>query len=223
MEHKEGLFASSLGLYVLAGFLCLASFLGCADNNIIPASKIAYGKVKLSWNNAPGVISYNIYFSGAAGVTRWNSTKISDAANPLAVTDLVPGKTYYFGITAVSESGESEILGEKSYAATDKDGFIDFGDLTLKAQILKSPEAGEQVPGAPVTLAWDDVPGAVSYNIYWSDSPGVTRQHGKKIANVTNPYTITGLKRGQTYYFVVTAVSRTEESSESEEISFSVK
>ncbi|MGE5257541.1 MAG: fibronectin type III domain-containing protein, partial [Hyphomicrobiales bacterium] len=115
------------------------------------------------------------------------------------------------------------VLSEKSYVATDKDGFVNFGDLALKAQILKSPEIREQVPGAPVTLAWDNVPGAVSYNIYWSESPGVTRQYGKKIANVTNPYTIKGLKRGQTYYFVVTAVSRYEESRESEEISFSVK
>ncbi|MGE5257655.1 MAG: hypothetical protein ACM3KE_13335, partial [Hyphomicrobiales bacterium] len=148
MEHKESRFPSSLDLYFLLCSLCLASFLGCADNNIIPASKIVYGKVTLSWNNAPGAISYNIYFAGAAGVTKWNSTKISNAANPMAVTDLVLGNTYYFGITAVSESGESDVLSEKSYVATDKDGFVNFGDLALKAQILKSPEIREQVPGA---------------------------------------------------------------------------
>ena len=156
-------------------------------------------------------------------MTKWNSTKIPNAANPMVVTDLVPGRTYHFGITGVSESGESDILSEKSYAVTDKDGSLDFGDLSQKAPNLKSQETRPQVPGATATLAWDNVPEAVSYNIYWSESPGVTRENGRKIPNVTNPYTVKGLKRGQTYYFVVTAISNSGESKESEEISFTVK
>ncbi len=47
-----------------------------------------------------------------------------------------------------------------------------------------------------VTLAWDDVPNATSYNIYWSDKPGVTKKSGTKISNVKNPHKLTGLKRG---------------------------
>ena len=223
MDHQNGDFRSSLSLYFLVCFLSSASFFGCVDNDIIPVSKIASSKVTLSWNNVHSAISYNIYFAGTAGVTKWNSSKIPNAANPMVVTDLVPGRTYYFGITGASESGESDILIEKSYTATDKDGFLNFGDLSLEAQDLKSQEIKQQVPGAPVTLAWDNVPEAVSYNIYWSDSPGVSKQNGNKIANVTNPYTVKGLTRGQTYYFVVTAVSHSGESNESEEISLSVK
>jgi hypothetical protein len=41
-----------------------------------------------------------------------------------------------------------------------------------------------------------------------------------KISNVKSPHTIKGLKRGTTYYFVVTAVNAFEESQVSEEISF---
>lgn len=46
-----------------------------------------------------------------------------------------------------------------------------------------------------------------TYNIYWSNNPGVTKQNGSKIANVTSPYTHTGLSNGQTYYYIVTEVS----------------
>jgi hypothetical protein len=73
-----------------------------------------------------------------------------------------------------------------------------------------------------VTLAWDDVPNATSYNIYWSDNPGVTKKNGTKISNVKNPHKITGLKKGKEYYFIVTAVNASGESKESEELSFTV-
>jgi fibronectin type 3 domain-containing protein len=74
-----------------------------------------------------------------------------------------------------------------------------------------------------VSLAWDNVADASSYHIYYGEAPGVTKQNGKKIANVSNPHTITGLTRGKVYYFVVTAARKNGESEESEEISFSVE
>jgi fibronectin type 3 domain-containing protein len=73
-----------------------------------------------------------------------------------------------------------------------------------------------------VTLTWDKVPNATAYNVYWSSSPGVNRYNGKKISNAKNPVTITGLKRGNTYYFVVTSVNGIEESEESAELSYIV-
>jgi len=69
------------------------------------------------------------------------------------------------------------------------------------------------------TMSWKNVAYADSYNIYYSDSPGVTKQNGKKIANVGNPFTFEGLQRGKTYYVIVTAVYAYEESKESEELS----
>ena len=73
-----------------------------------------------------------------------------------------------------------------------------------------------------VTLGWENVPNATSYNIYWSDKPGVTKKNGTKISNVKNPHKITGLKKGKKYYFIVTAVNDSGESKESEEFSFTV-
>ena len=73
-----------------------------------------------------------------------------------------------------------------------------------------------------VTLAWDDIPNAISYNIYWRNKPGVTKNNGTKISNVRNPHKIVGLKKGEKYYFVVTAINASGESKESEEISFTI-
>lgn len=73
-----------------------------------------------------------------------------------------------------------------------------------------------------VTLAWDNMPDASSYNIYWNDKPGVTRRNGTKIGNAKNPHKLKGLVKGKKYYFVVTAVYPSGESSESAEFSFTV-
>jgi len=80
----------------------------------------------------------------------------------------------------------------------------------------------EAAGSSDVTLAWDDVPNATSYNIYWSDKPGVNRQNGTKISNVKNPYKMKGLKKGKKYYFVVTAVNASGESNPSDEFAFVV-
>ena len=70
-----------------------------------------------------------------------------------------------------------------------------------------------------VTLTWDNVPEASSYNIYWSAKPGVTKKNGNKISNVKNPHNIAKLQKGKKYYFVVTAVNGSDESNISEEFS----
>ena len=71
-----------------------------------------------------------------------------------------------------------------------------------------------------VEISWDDVLDASSYNIYWSESQGMSKTNGTKISDVTSPYTLTGLTNGITYYYVVTAVDASgNESDESAEVS----
>jgi hypothetical protein len=69
------------------------------------------------------------------------------------------------------------------------------------------------VPGEQqITLSWDPAPGATSYNVYWSTSRDVGTTNGTLIANVSTPYTHTGLLDNTTYYYVVTAVANGLES-----------
>jgi acyl-CoA thioesterase-1 len=81
------------------------------------------------------------------------------------------------------------------------------------------PLASNLVSGE-VTLTWNEVPGAISYNVYGSTSPGVTKLSGSKFRNASSPFTITQLETSKTYYFVVTVVTDSGESKESKEISY---
>ena len=218
MENGKYNFAINAYFYFLGFLLAITSLSACSEN-IPPASNLVSGGVTLSWNEVPNAISYNVYGSTSPGVTKFNGFKFRNPPNPLTITKLQPGKTYYFVVTVITDSGEGEESKELSYTAVmDKVGFIDFKNLIdkpIKDQKSSTSEKGN------VTLAWDNVPNATSYNIYWKDSPGVTKRNGEKISNVKNPHTIKGLKPG-TYFFVVTAVNELGESEESEEFSISV-
>lgn len=95
-------------------------------------------------------------------------------------------------------------------------------DKTVSAiySFLPPPPAGiiSASGTGQVTLNWNSVPGATSYNLYYSTTPGVTRASGVKKGNVTSPYNVTPLTNGTPYYFVVTAVNTNGEGTESSEV-----
>jgi lysophospholipase L1-like esterase len=107
----------------------IISLSGCSGN-IPPASRIESGKVTLSWDEVPDANSYNIYGSTSPGVTTLRGKQFSNVPNPYTITRLQPGKTYYFVITVVTNSGESIESKEISYTAiADTEGSIDFGNI----------------------------------------------------------------------------------------------
>jgi len=114
---------------------------------------------------------------------------------------------------------------QNKYSAVSKDTglLIYVGDVPAAGIATGPAETNEDMETRDVTLTWGSVPGAVSYNVYWSESPGVNRLNGNKITDIKSPRTtVKGLKPGNTYYFVVTAVKGSAESPESEEITFTV-
>ncbi|MCK4987142.1 MAG: fibronectin type III domain-containing protein, partial [Desulfobacterales bacterium] len=99
-----------------------------------------------------------------------------------------------------------------------------FSNAITSSELKAKPTVKYSTPKThDVTLTWDEIPNVTSYNIYWSDKPGVTKKNGTKISNVKNPHKIVGLKKGKKYYFVVTAVNASGESEESKELSFTVE
>jgi len=64
-----------------------------------------------------------------------------------------------------------------------------------------------------ITLNWNKVEGATSYNVYFSNSPNVMPANGTKAGGITETsYAHTGLKNNMMYYYIVTAVKASEES-----------
>jgi hypothetical protein len=72
---------------------------------------------------------------------------------------------------------------------------------------------------AKVTLTWDAVSGAASYNVYWATATGVRKGTGTRIANASSPYVHQGLANGTTYYYAVTAGNASGEGDASQEVS----
>ncbi|MDD2310031.1 MAG: fibronectin type III domain-containing protein [Desulfuromonadaceae bacterium] len=162
----------------------------------VPASLTAVGgtnKVTLSWAAAGGASSYNLYWSTTPGVTTANGTKVAGITTPYVKTGLAAGTAYYFIVTATNSAGES----------------------APSPQVTATTSAPVPV-FKQLTLAWDPVAGASSYNLYWSTVPGVTTANGTKISGISSPsYVHTGLAAGTTYYYVVTAVNSANESAAS--------
>jgi len=421
---------AQLLLFYQLPILIMMFLAGCSGNENIPLASIIHSsEVTLTWQDVPDATTYNVYLSTSPGITTLNSYKISDVTNPITITDLTLGTTYYFVVTVEKDGGASGRSNEISYKAINSAGMIQIGDILIhpktiakssesksvsqashseskpaakpKAQqpqipstrqstgiiicfgdslaygtgasngmdypsqlakmidrritnkglpgdttasalrrlnrdvLSKNPDlvlitlggndlkngiskdiafrnlkqivqainkqgakviiGGLNFPGkdrgygkgydvlsqqteaillpniftdifenpnlmsdpihpnnsgyrivarrfykaiesyeleikpkvqasttepSDVTLAWDDVPNATSYNIYWSDRPGVTKKNGTKISNVKNPHKIAGLKIRKKYYFVITAVNASGESKESKELSF---
>ncbi len=91
---------------------------------------------------------------------------------------------------------------------------------------VPNPRNGNQAATAPsaptglsatadntqVTLTWDAVAGATSYNVSWSNEFDSGSETGITGAGGTITYTVTGLGNGQAYDFAVTAVNAAGES-----------
>ena len=90
----------------------------------------------------------------------------------------------------------------------------------------KKPDAPAGLTAASgssqVALAWTASSGATSYNLYFSNAAGVTPANGTKVSSINaNSYTQTGLANG-TYFYVVTAVNASGESTASSQVSAAV-
>ena len=161
--------------------------------------------------------SYNIYYSTSSGLTTTQyDNKITGASSPYEVTGLTNGVTYYFIVTGVNSAGEGEASGVVAAAPFEP-------ETAPSAPVNVMAEAGDQ----KVTLTWasgdEDLyrnSPAESYNIYYSETSGVTAaNYDQKITDATSPREITGLTNGVTYYFIVTGVNATGEGEASTEVS----
>ncbi len=95
----------------------------------------------------------------------------------------------------------------------------DINELKSDTTTPLAPTGVTATPGnGDVTIAWTAVSGAISYNIYWSNTSGVNLSNGNMIPLVTSPYIQTGLTNSTPYYYVVTAVNGFGESNPSTQV-----
>lgn len=108
----------------------------------------------------------------------------------------------------IPEVTQNEVL-VFQLTVTDNDGLSNSATDYLNVFNLKPTNGTLQaIPeDSQISLTWTPASTAVSYNLYWGTSPGVTKATGTKIANVVSPYLHTGLTNDVTYYHVLTSVN----------------
>ena len=141
--------------YCLSVFWVMMSFLGCKQPiKITPPERAPLsGDVTLLWNEIPGADAYNVYVSDMPGVTKASGYKIQNVTNPFRVNQLKPGKTYFFVVTVINASGESQESKELAYySVAEKIGLIYWKSLfdePIQNLVVASAEKGKEIEATP--------------------------------------------------------------------------
>ena len=165
------------------------------------------GWIRLSWLPSAGAKSYNIYYDKSPNVSIASVFKIAGAKSPRYVAPLIDGMRYFLIVTAVSDSGESAVSFE-----------------TSAVPAVAAPPTPEDLHvsegNGQVSLDWKSVKEAVSYSIYYANEMAVSKQTGTKVSVTNgNKGVVTGLTNNKPYFFVITSVNESGESSESNWVS----
>ena len=189
-----------MAIVLLAGVVGSA----VAEDPQLIAAFFVKGKVGLKWRPIDGITEYNIYRKSADG----EYAKISATdKDHFFDTDLVPGATYTYKISIVGGDGTEKFSAEKNVTIPGM----------AEGEFAPPSWVGLRVDQSKILLNWDPVPNALAYNILRSTTPGgeyevVGNSQTSKFADNT------GLERGQTYYYVLTAMNADfEETEQSEE------
>jgi hypothetical protein len=119
-----------------------------------------------------------------------------------------PEKGSYVVLTPVSNQDRGSIPGKISKAPM----------VDLEGKILQSPTISITTDSEHNTLFWNAVADVNRYNLYWSNSKGVTKYNGRQIKGVQSGYSHAHLNWNSTFYYVVTSEKNGRESAESNEV-----
>ena len=149
------------------------------------------GKPVLKWDAVTSAMEYQVYRK----VGKDGSYKKMTTVTGTTYTDksAEAGKTYYYKIRAVSETGiTSDYSSEKARTC----------DLPQpKVSVTNVASSGK------IKLTWEKVSGATKYEVYRATSKNGTYS---KLGSTTNTsYTNTGASAGKTYYYKVKAIHST--------------
>lgn len=151
-----------------------------------------------------GADTYHVYWQNTLG----ENGKIENVESGDSVMGLVNGITYYYRLVAANSGGESEPSAQVG--------------ATPSVPLPSAPADASASPGnSQVTIRFNSVEGAMSYNLYWKEGPegGVDLETDHCIEGIVSPYVHDGLGNGTTYHYVVTAVGPGGQSAASAEVS----
>ncbi len=180
------------------------------------AENIDFPKITLYWaeNSEPDIAHYNIYRA-------LSLSGLNDSVTPLATVSqmnyidiaIQMGTAYYYWVKAVDRGGK------------ESPASVYVSDAVLPRATLITPVEFQYVGGAP-TFTWQQVAGAKKYNVVVTTSRIGGEIWNVEVDGATTQVTYNGKTRlisGNTYYWKVGAISRSEINSVSSMGSFVVR
>ncbi len=192
-------------IYVIGGDRAHATVEEYTSEANFPTTLIATAtssEVSLSWDVVDGATGYNIKRSTTSGYG-YSTITTNSAITTLTDTSVTNGTKYYYLVTAVNASGDISNSNEVS--------------ATPKPSIPSAPK-GLTINSSYV-LFWNSVKDATSYTIRRGTASGT---YDKTVSGLTGAMYVDkdiDATKGNTYYYVVTAVNASGESAYSNEVS----
>lgn len=158
------------------------------------------GSATVSWDNVSGATNYTIYQSTSPSGPF--TAVVAVTSSPYIVPWLINGQIYYFALGANNSAGNGQ----------------------MSSPVAVIPNVPMTVPPVPsglsanggnasVAVSWNASEGAISYNIYQSDTEMGTYMQVRNSTSTSD--NITGLTNAQAYWFKVTALNDAGESEKS--------
>ncbi|WP_231506179.1 fibronectin type III domain-containing protein [Paenibacillus sp. UNC451MF] len=154
------------------------------------------GQVSLSWNAVTGAESYIVKYGTVSGGPYTDIAGVT--ANAYTIKGLTNNKAYFFVVAAVNEVGQSG-------------NSVEVTAVPVQSPPPSAPAGLKATAGqGQVTLFWNAVNGAASYNVKRSTDGSSFTTIASGVT--TNSYVNTGLTNNTQYYYAVTAVNSNGES-----------
>jgi len=172
-------------------------------------------QITMVWEDVNEAVSYNLYWntSGEFGV---DDQVIYNVSPPYTHIELENGETYFYAVSAVGGSGESEVSDRIAHVLKPIETDI---SNTTETSVPNSPTLQIVSNEANnITLEWQAVTNSDSYNLYWSTTPDFTIETSNQISNVSTPHQHSNLQQGTTYYFQLAAMNEAGESLPSSQV-----
>ncbi|MFV2055943.1 MAG: putative Ig domain-containing protein, partial [Thiohalomonadales bacterium] len=166
-------------------------------------------------SSRPGAsTAYDLYWNTRGNVIETDAL-IRGITSPYRHTPVRIGQDYYYRVQARNSSGASALSNSVRIQPPG------IGEVSAVGSVAAIPVLDSLSPqDGQLSLSWDAVPGALAYNLYWSDqTSGQISQPNNKISNIQSPYTHIQLNNGTNYRYVLSAINDNGESSLSAEAS----
>jgi hypothetical protein len=155
----------------------------------------------LHWQSAQRAATYKVQMSDSPtyAQTVLDTTGIVDTT--LRVRSLQDSTQYFWHVKAVNAGGESNWSASRNFTTAPD------GPGSLEAPVLLSPANGSVNMPTTVTVTWQEVIGATSYQVQVSTDETFLNPEWNQSGLTGTSYTVNGLANSTTYYWRVRSIS----------------